>query len=106
MFNFMKREKRKQTDTFTDAVVRAVEASVTGRVQTDVESTAAAEIYAGLWSRAIASATVEPATLATRAVTPDGLSMVGRSLIEVGEACFELGSSRGRCELYLCRHSR
>ena len=91
MFNFLKREKRQDVpDSYTDAVVRAVEASVTGRVKADALQTAAAEICAGLWSRAFASATVEPATLATRAVTPDTLAMIGRSLIEVGESCFEL----------------
>ena len=89
MLNFLKREKR-QADSFTDAVVRAVEASVTGRVQADALQTAAAEICAGLWSRAFASATVEPSTLATRAVTPDVLAMIGRSLIDAGECCFEL----------------
>ena len=91
MFNFLKREKRQDIpDSYTDAVVRAVEASVTGKVQVDALQTAAAEICAGLWSRAFASATVEPATLATRAVTPDVLSMIGRSLIASGESCFEL----------------
>ena len=91
MLNFLKREKRQAVpDSFTDAVVRAVEASVTGKVEADVAQTAAAEICCGLWSRAFASATVEPSTLATRAVTPDILAMIGRSLIDVGECCFEL----------------
>lgn len=90
MFDFLKREKRQQHDSYTDAVVRAVEASILGTVKADVASTAAAEICAGLWSRAFASAAVEPSTVATRAVTPDVLAMVGRSLIECGEACFEL----------------
>ena len=96
MFNFLKREKRQDVpDSYTDAVVRAVEASVTGKVKADALQTAAAEICAGLWSRAFASATVEPATLATRAVTPDTLAMIGRSLIEVGECCFELRIDAG-----------
>ena len=88
---FWKREKRQLADdSFTDAVVRALEVSVTGKVASDVAATAAAEVCAGLWSRAFASATVEPSTVATRAVTPDILSMIGRSIIASGESCFEL----------------
>ena len=50
----------------------------------------AVEACAGLWSRAFASATVEPQTPATSALTPVVLAAIGRGLAVRGEALFVL----------------
>ena len=55
-----------------------------------VEALGAVEAAAGLWSRAFASATVEPQTPATLALTPSVLAAIGRGLAVRGEAVFVL----------------
>ena len=60
---------------------------------------AALEVAAGLWGRAFASAEVSPSSLATAAVTPDVLMMIGRELVRQGEAVFEIRVERGRLRL-------
>ena len=59
-------------------------------VQAAVEALGAVEAAAGLWSRAFASATVEPKTPATMALTPSVLAAIGRGLAVRGEVVFEL----------------
>lgn len=51
-------------------------------------ASAAVEQSAGLWSRAFASASVEPITVRTRALTPSVLAFIGRGLALRGEAVF------------------
>ena len=54
----------------------------------DADAIAAADVAAGQWSRAFASAVVAPATAATAALTPDVLALIGRELLRRGEALF------------------
>ena len=86
MWPFAKMEHR---DSATDAIVSALIAQAGGSsVPPSVEALGAVEACAGLWSRAFASATVEPQTPATSALTPVVLAAIGRGLAVRGEAVF------------------
>ena len=88
MWPFAKFENR---ESATDAIVSALIAQAGGSsVPPTVEALGAVEAAAGLWSRAFASATVEPQTLATQALTPSVLAAIGRGLAVRGEAVFEV----------------
>ena len=89
------REKRSAVDTvsstaYVDARLAAILAAAQGDSAADVNAIAAAEIASGLWGRAFASARVEPDTIATRAITPATLELIGRELVRKGEALFLL----------------
>ena len=78
-------------ESATDAIVTALIAQAGGSsVPPSVEALGAVEAAAGLWSRAFASATVEPTTPATLALTPSVLASIGRGLAVRGEAVFVL----------------
>ena len=88
MWPFGKVEHR---ESATDAIVSALISQAGGSsVPPSVEALGAVEAAAGLWSRAFASATVEPQTLVTNAVTPAVLAAIGRGLAVRGEVVFEL----------------
>ena len=88
MWPFAKVEHR---ESATDAIVTALIAQAGGSSATpSVEALASVEACAGLWSRAFASATVEPQTPATSALTPVVLAAIGRGLASRGEAVFVL----------------
>ena len=88
MWPFAKFENR---ESATDAIVTALISQAGGSsVPPSVEALGAVEAAAGLWSRAFASATVEPKTPATIALTPSALAAIGRGLAVRGEAVFEL----------------
>ena len=98
------REKRQSADTtsstaYTDARVAAILAAAGGDAAADVNAIAAAEVAAGLWGRAFASASVEPMTPATRAVSPAVLELIGRELVRKGEALFEIAVMSGEARL-------
>ena len=79
-------EKRSQgSASFTDSVVQALLNQAAGGTTADPSATAALESAAGAYARAFAVATVEPATPATRALTPDLLSLMARDLLRRGE---------------------
>ena len=88
---FAKVEHRKSA---TDAIVSALISQAGGSsTPPSVEALGAVEAAAGLWSRAFASATVEPQTPATMALTPSVLAAIGRGLAVRGEVVFELDVS-------------
>ena len=88
MWPFAKMEHR---ESATDAIVSALISQAGGSsVPPSVEALGAVEAAAGLWSRAFASATVEPQTPATIALTPSVLAAIGRGLAVRGEAVFEV----------------
>ena len=83
--------KFEQRDSATDAIVSALISQAGGSsVPPTVEALGAVEAAAGLWSRAFASATVEPQTPATIALTPSVLAAIGRGLAVRGESVFSL----------------
>ena len=69
----------------TDAIVDAIVATASGAGAPSVESLAAVEIAAGLWSRAFSTATVSPSTPATSGLTPSTLASIARELALRGE---------------------
>ena len=80
-----------QRASATDLVVEALISQAGGSsVAPSVEALGAVEAAAGLWSRAFASATVEPSSPATLALTPSVLAAIGRGLAVRGEALFVL----------------
>ena len=88
MWPFGKVEHR---ESATDAIVSALISQAGGSsVSPSVEALGAVEAAAGLWSRAFASATVEPQTPATIALTPSILAAIGRGLAVRGEGLFVL----------------
>ena len=89
MWPFAKVENR---ESYTDAITAALfEAAASGgTVPPSVEALGAVEAAAGLWSRAFASATVEPQTAATQPLTPSVLAGIGRGLAVRGESVFAL----------------
>ena len=93
MWPFAKVEHR---ESATDAIVTALIAQAGGSsVPPSVEALGAVEAAAGLWSRAFASATVEPQTPATIALTPVVLAAIGRGLAVRGEVVFVLDVDGG-----------
>ena len=100
------REKRQvspadttSSTAYTDARIAAILAAAGGDAATDVNAIAAAEVASGLWGRAFASARVEPATAATRGITPQVRELIGRELVRKGEALFLLMVERGEAVL-------
>ena len=93
MWPFAKIENR---ESATDAIVSALISQAGGSsVPPSVEALGAVEACAGLWSRAFASATVEPQTPATIALTPVVLAAIGRGLAVRGEVVFVLDVDGG-----------
>ena len=72
---------------FTDAIVDAIAAQAAGTSAGDPGAIAALETAAGLWARAFAAATLEPAH---PALTPGALALIARDLIRRGESVFAL----------------
>ena len=91
-------ETRQESTTFTDARVASAIAAAVGTAS-DPQALAAAEIASGLWSRAFASARVEPMTRATSALTPQCLALIARELVRAGEFAAEIRVRRGRVAL-------
>lgn len=87
---FGRRETRTSAGGNSDAFVEALLAQAEGTVSTSPGATAAVEACAGLYSRALASATVKGDRYG--AVTPGFLSCVGREWIRRGEAVFSIGA--------------
>ena len=87
LWPFGKMEHRSATDAIVSALISQAGGS---SAPPSVEALGAVESASGLWSRAFASATVEPKTPATLALTPSVLAAIGRGLAVRGEAVFEV----------------
>ena len=81
------RRETRATQPFTDAIVSAIASQAAGTTAGDPSAIAALEACAGLWARAFATATVEPAH---PAVTPAVLALIARDLIRRGESVFAI----------------
>ena len=88
--------KMEHRESATDAIVAALISQAGGSsVPPSVEALGAVEACAGLWARAFASATVEPQTTITQALTPSVLAAIGRGLAVRGEVLFEVDVDGG-----------
>ncbi len=84
---------------YTDAVIAAIVQASTGTT-TSTTSTAAVESAAGLLGRAFASAEVSsPNNEITRAITPEILNLIGRTLLRDGESVWAIDVVDGRLSL-------
>lgn len=81
------RRETRATQPFTDAIVSAIAAQAAGTTAGDPSAIAALEACAGIWSRAFAAATVEPAH---PAITSAVLALIARDLIRRGESVFAI----------------
>ena len=84
---FWQRREARQALPFTDALADAIVAQAAGTTAGDPRAIAALECCAGLWSRAFAAATVEPAH---PAITPGVMALIARDLIRRGESVFAI----------------
>ena len=99
MWPFRSRGVRAQSGGGADATEIALEArqrEVRGET-VDPRALAVAEACIGLWERALASAMIEPASMALAAVTPAVLALTGRQLAVSGNCLFaiEVAGSAG-----------
>ena len=94
-----RRVERRESQPFTDAILAAVTAGVSGAGAT-ASATAALEAAAGVASRGFAAATIEgtPAPV-EGALTPAVLALIGRDLIRRGESVFAIEVERGALAL-------
>ena len=81
----LKPERRQSGGSFSDAVVRLIEAQAAGTAA-DASSTAAVEAASGSLSRAFAAAEVSGPEWARAAVSPEFLGQVGRDLVRRGQS--------------------
>ena len=81
---------------FTDLFVNQLLAQAGGNVYADVSNTAAAELVAGLWGRAFASASLSPAF---PGIGPDTLEAIARAMILDGEYLGAIDVSDGALRL-------
>ena len=94
-----RRVERRESQPFTDAILAAVTAGVSGASAT-ASATAALEAAAGVTSRGFAAATVEGASgPVERALAPGVLALIGRDLIRRGESVFAIEVERGELAL-------
>ncbi|MCY4394988.1 MAG: hypothetical protein OXC10_07635 [Rhodospirillaceae bacterium] len=84
-FPWQRRERRDSGGSFSDAVVRLIEAQAAGQVA-DASATAAVEAASGALSRAFAAAEVSGAPWVQDAVSPAVLGQIGRDLIRRGQS--------------------
>ena len=96
---FSRTEERASVE---EAIASHLVDNASGQGAPAVGALAAVETAAGLWSRAFASANVEPLTLATSALTPSIRASIGRQLAVRGEAVYKLAFAGGRLTMQLC----
>lgn len=94
-------ELETRESSLTDTVVQAIQRQAQGRVANPASpyATAALETCAGLIGRAFAAAEVDGPEVITSALTPEFMTMVGRSLIRKGELVCQIDTSSGRLRL-------
>ena len=93
------RRETRESQPFTDAVIEALIAQAEGSKPGDPRAIAALETAAGLYARAFAGAKITPESIATSALTPSTMALMGRDLIRRGEALFEILVDRGEIRL-------
>lgn len=93
-----KRKETRSSGSYSDAVLRLLDAEMTGLAATPT-STAAAEAAAGMLARAFTSAEVQGPAWAEEAITPAWLSQVARDVLLRGEHLSAIRFSSGRVVL-------
>lgn len=83
MWPFKKQIEQRETQPFTDAVVAALHAQVSGSANGDPSGLAALETCACLYARAFAATKIK-GDERTKVITPEFMALVGRNLIRRG----------------------
>ena len=99
-----KTENRSTIDGYTNLLLASVESQADSDDSSLVNATAALETAAGYWRRAFASATVQPQTARTRALTPELLGWIGQELVLRGEGLAVIEVNGGGLELLPAGH--
>ena len=86
---FARRENETRESSLTDAAIAYIQQRASGTTSNVLE-TAALEIAAGLYGRAMAMAAVSPDAAAAAAISAPVLNMVGREMVRKGEVVFEV----------------
>ena len=96
-----------QDSSYTDAIVAALIRQVRGRTAGTAltSETGALESAAGLVGRAFMAAEVVGDPMYTRALTPQVMELIGRSLLRRGDSVFYLDTSAGLTLLPAQTHS-
>ena len=89
-------QTEKRSGAYSDAILTALLNRASGTTKGNPSALSGLEIAAGLWSRALSTARVEPVDLVTRAITPSFLAAVGRSIIRHGESLWAISVNEGR----------
>ena len=84
----------KRSGVYSDAIITALLSRAAGTTKGNPSALSGLEIAAGLWSRALSTARVEPDDLVTRVISPAFLSAVGRALIRHGESIWAISVKR------------
>ena len=92
-WKFWQAEQRESGGSFSDAVIRLIEAQAAGNAA-DAGSTAAVEAASGALSRAFSAAKVSAPIWAAQGVSPAFLAQVGRDLIRRGESMHRIDIDR------------
>ena len=92
-------QTEKRNSVYSDAIISALLSSASGTTKGNPSALSGLEIAAGLWSRALSTARVEPDDLVTRAITPSFLAAVGRSIIRHGQSLWAISVNEGRVVL-------
>ena len=99
------RREYRDTRSYTSDRIAQLTASSASGPAAIATATAAIEIAAGLWGRALSQATVSPQNARTRAITPSMLELAGRALARRGEIIFDLEvDGGGDLALIPCAH--
>ena len=97
-------QPEKRNSVYSDAIITALLSRAAGTTKGNPSALSGLEIAAGLWSRALSTARVEPVDPVTRVVTAKFLSDVGRALIRHGESVWAISVSAGRVLLTPAAH--
>ena len=92
-------QTEKRSGAYSDGVLSLLLSRATGTVKGDPSALAALETAAGLWSRSLSIARVEPQDEVTRAISPRFLATVGRSIVRHGSSIWAITVTNGRVHL-------
>ena len=88
-----------RSSNYTDLALAAQYYSAAGTTS-HVRALAALEVASGLWSRCLASASVEPASAALAGLSPSVLHDIGTQLCRHGEVLYTLSVEGGQVVLH------
>ena len=92
--------------SYTDTLIGVLLSRAEGRTLAVPAATAALEACAGVVGRGFMSAEVKGRTILTDALTPDCLTLIGRSLIRRGELVFLIDTEGGKSPITASRTAR